>query len=353
MILVNSSPKDALKIFQPFLPISAPIGVAALVAVADRDGLPVRLVDEQIEREDLVKLLCRMTGDMQPPYTFGFSVLTAAYRTALTAAKRLKEIFPDSVVCFGGPHPTALPEAVLAHPQVDVVMRGEGDAVFSELYRRLKSRSSLDGLPGVSYRQGDQIVHGPAPELVLDLDSLPPVPYHRFAEGPYDMGFIMTSRGCPYKCIFCSNRVTTGKRYRFRNCQSVLEDLALLSGKYGQRYIGFYDDNFLVDKKRVYELIEGIHRLGLDKKSAFGFQARGDNVDRELFRELRAANFQSVFFGLETASEDMMKVLQKGETVAQCREAVRIVKELGFVVHATFIFALPGETHADRMNCGG
>ncbi len=351
MIVVNSSPKDALKIFQPFLPISAPIGPASLVAVAERDGLPVRLVDEQVEREDLVKLLSRLAGDMQPPYIFGFSVLTAAYRPALTAARRLKEIFPDSVVCFGGPHPTALPDAVLTHPQVDVVVRGEGDAVISELYRRIKSRSSLDGLPGVSYRQGDEVIHGPAPQLVLDLDTLPRLPYHQFAKGPYDMGFIMTSRGCPYKCIFCSNRVTTGKRYRFRNCQSVLEDLALLSGEYGQRHIGFYDDNFLVDKQRVYELIEGIRRLGLDKKTGFSFQARGDNVDRELFRELRAANFQSVFFGLETASEDMMKLLQKGETVAQCREAVRTVKELGFVVHATFIFALPGETHADRINC--
>jgi len=131
----------------------------------------------------------------------------------------------------------------------------------------------------------------------------------------------------------------------------VLEDLALLGGRYGQRHINFLDDNFLVDKNRVYQLIEGIRRLGLDKKTAFSFQARGDNVDRELFRELRAANFQSVFFGLETASEELMKVLQKGETVAQCREAVGVVKELGFIVNATFIFALPGETHADRMNC--
>ena len=351
MILVNSSPKDALKIFQPFLPIAAPIGVASLMAVAERDGLPVRLVDEQIEQEDLVKLLCRMTGDMQPPYIFGFSVLTAAYLPALRAAKRLKDIYPDCVVCFGGPHPTALPEEVLARPQVDVVVRGEGDAVFSELYRRLKSRSALDGLPGVSYRRGEEILLGPPPELILDLDSLPHLPYHHFANGPYDMGFVMSSRGCPYRCIFCSNRVTTGKRYRFRNCESVLDDLVLLSGKYAQRHIGFFDDNLLVDKPRVYQLIEGIHRLGLDKKSAFAFQARGDNVDRELLRELRAANFQSVFFGLETANEDLMKVLLKGETVAQCREGVRIAKELGFVVNATFIFALPGETHADRMNC--
>jgi len=351
MILVSSSPKDALKIFQPFLPISAPIGAASLVAVAERDGLPIRFVDEQVERGDPLKTICRLAEELQPPHIFGFSVLTASYRRALTAAKQLKDIFPDSVTCFGGPHPTAVPDAVLAHPQVDVVVRGEGEAIFSELYRRIKSRSSLDGLAGVSRRCGDQIVHGPAPELVLDLDSLPRFPYHYFAKEPYDLGFIMTSRGCPYRCIFCSNRVTTGKRYRFRNCEAVLEDLALLSGRYGQRHVTFLDDNFLVDRKRVYHLLEGIRRLGLDKKTAFSFQARGDNVDRELFRDLRAANFQSVFFGLETASEELMKVLQKGETVAQCRESVRVVKELGFIVNATFIFALPGETHADRMNC--
>jgi anaerobic magnesium-protoporphyrin IX monomethyl ester cyclase len=350
MILISSSPKDALKIFQPFLPISAPIGAASLVVVAERDGLPVRFVDEQVEADPL-RLICRLADELQPPRIFGFSVLTASYRQALTVAKQLKDRYSDSVTVFGGPHPTAVPDAVLAHPQVDLVVRGEGEAVFCELYRRLKNRDSLDGLAGVSRRVGDQIVHGPPPELVLDLDSLPRFPYDYFAREPYDLGFIMTSRGCPYRCIFCSNRVTTGKRYRFRNCEAVLEDLSLLSGRFGQRHINFLDDNFLVDKNRVYQLIEGIRRLGLDKQTAFSFQARGDNVDRELFQELRKANFTSVFFGLETASEDLMKVLQKGETVAQCRDSVRVVKELGFVVNATFIYALPGETHADRMNC--
>ena len=227
------------------MPISAPIGVAALAAVVERDGLPVRLVDEQIERDDLVKLLGRMTGDMQPPYIFGFSVLTAAYRTALTAAKRLKDIFPDSVVCFGGPHPTALPDAVLAHP---LGGRGGSRRRRCDYFRAV----SADQEPQQSRRLAGRFLPpgrsdhswSRRRELVLDLDSLPRLPYHLFAKGPYDMGFTMSSRGCPYKCIFCSNRVTTGKRYRFRNCQSVLEDLALLSGTYGQRHIGFYDDNF-------------------------------------------------------------------------------------------------------------
>ena len=113
----------------------------------------------------------------------------------------------------------------------------------------------------------------------------------------------------------------------------------------------FLDDNLLVDKERIYHLLAEIRRRGLDRNMTFGFQARGDNVNEELLRDLYATNFRDVFFGLESASEELMKVLEKGETVEQCVQAVRLAKKVGFSVSATFLFCIPGETHADRMNC--
>ena len=98
-------------------------------------------------------------------------------------------------------------------------------------------------------------------------------------------------------------------------------------------------------------LTEEIKKKGLDGKMSFNFQARGDNADENLLKSLYDVGFRSIFFGLETASEEIMKTIKKGETVAQCVAAVNIAKKIGFHVSATFIYALPGETHQDRINC--
>ena len=123
-----------------------------------------------------------------------------------------------------------------------------------------------------------------------------------------------------------------------------------MRSKYNKRYVLFLDDNLLVSRKRIYSLLEEIKKSGLDKKMTFNFQARGDNVDYTLLQDLYNSGFRSVFFGLETASERLMKVIKKGETVAQCIEAVKMAKEIGFHVSATFIYGLPGETHQDRLD---
>ena len=350
MILINSSPQNALRLFQPFLPIYVPIGVGYLMAVAEREGIDAKCIDEQVQ-ENTLDLVAEYAKALEPPYFFGFSVLTAAFEHALAVSQRLKELYPDSVICFGGPHPTAMPDEVLAYPQVDIVVRGEGEQVLPELYRCVKARRDFTHLTGISYRRNGQVRHNQDAPVIQDLDSLPPFPYHLFTSPRYDLGFIVSSRGCPYHCIFCSNRVTTGKRYRYRNTEAVVAELEILYAKYHRRFVLFLDDNLLVNKKRIYLLLEEIQAKGLHKKMTFSFQARGDNVDEALLRDLYRSGFRSVFFGLETASERIMQLLKKGETVAQCLEAVRMAKQAGFHVSATFIYALPTETHADRMDC--
>jgi len=350
MILINSSPKDALKIFQPFLPIFIPVGVGCLMGALDREGIEARFIDEQVE-ENTLELVQQYVKEMERPYIFGFSVLTAAYKSAVSVSKELRRLYPDSIILFGGIHPTALPEEVLSHDHIDFVIRGEGERSLVELYRCLREGKSLKGIANLSYRENGSIVHNDRTFVLDDLDSYPPFPYHLFTSPRYDLGFVMSSRGCPYRCVFCSNRITTGMKYRYRSSKAIVDELEMLYDKYGKRYILFLDDNFLVNKKRVYELIDEIKKKGLDKKMSFNFQARGDNTDEDLLKSLFEAGFRSIFFGLETSSEEVMKIIKKGETVAQCVAAVKIAKKVGFHVSATFIYALPGETHQDRINC--
>lgn len=351
MILVNSSPGDALGIFQPFLPIFPPVGLGYLAVAAEREGIPVTVLDEQVEKNLLgrIEQEARAHGE---PLLFGFSVLTAALHQALKVAQRVKERFPRSLICFGGAHPTAMPEEMLRRPQVDFVIRGEGEAAVVELWRRLSQGQALDQVPNLSYRADGGVRHNPLCSALLDLDSLPSFPYHRF-RGPqrYDFGFIVSSRGCPYKCIFCSNRNTMGRKYRFRSPELVADELEMLHRDFAVRNVLFLDDNLLVHRPRAYRLMEEIRRRRLHERLTFSFQARGDNVDPELLHDLYACGFRSVFFGLETASDRLMEMLDKGETVEQCKEAVRMAKREGFHVSGTFMYALPGETHRDRMDC--
>ena len=350
MILINSSTKEALKIFQPFLPIYVPVGVGFLLAITEREGIKTRFIDEQVE-ENIFEKISGYVKEMGKPYIFGFSTMTAAYNRALFVSKRLKELYPGSIVCFGGIHPSAIPDEVLSNEHIDIVVRGEGELVLPGLYRCIKEGRSFADIENISYRQNGKIVHNNITSFINDLDSLPPFPYHRFTSKKYDLGFVVSSRGCPYGCIFCSNRVTTGMKYRYRPSKSIVDDLEVLYHKYGKTFINFLDDNFLVSKKRTYALIDEIRQRRLDKKMTFSFQARGDNADYKLFKDLYSSGFRSVFFGMETVSNKIMKLIKKGETVEQCVDAVRMAKELGFHVSAAFIYGLPTETHSDRISC--
>lgn len=352
MLLINSSPKNALKIFQPFLPIFVPVGLGYLVAAFRKEGIDIQFLDEQIEDDIFEQCVARAEASLiSKPYVFGFSVLTAGFRNAIELSKRLKDHFQDDcIILMGGIHPTANPEEFLAYDHIDLVLRGEAEVSLIDLYKKIKSEENYLDVSGLSYRDENGFHHNPITCEMVDIDTLPPFPYELFARKDYDLGFILSSRGCPYNCIFCSNRVTTGKKYRYASAKTIVESLKTLYEKYNRTFIIFLDDNFLVSKKRIYELIDGIKAEGLHEKMSFSFQCRGDNVDYDLMCALYEASFTSVFFGLETASERIMKLVKKGETVKECVDAVLMAKKIGYLVSATFIFGLPTETHADRMD---
>ena len=349
MILINSSPQNALRIFQPFLPISIPMGIGHIAASLESNGINFKIVDEQIE-EDAFEKIKQYVKKMERPYIFGFSVLTVTIRSALTLSKKLKKLYPDSVVIFGGIHPTAMPDEVLAYDSVDVVLRGEGEYLIEGLYRHIKDQKDFSHLDSISFIRNGHIVHNKQSDIIANIDKLPSFPYHLFEGNPqYDIGFVMSSRGCPYNCIFCSNRVTTSKAYRYRSAENVVNDISLLHDKYNQKKVTFFDDNFLVNKERIFSLTSEIRKKGLHKDMTFGFQARGDNANEEILRELYQSGFKNVFFGIETASNRLLKLVKKGETIEEIVDAVRLSKKIGFHVSATFIYALPTEKHLDRM----
>ncbi|HNV85642.1 MAG TPA: radical SAM protein [Candidatus Omnitrophota bacterium] len=348
MILINPSSKDTLRLFQPFLPRWIPIGIGYLMAFLEREGITPHYIDEQIE-DRILPRIAETIARLEKPYIFGFSVLTASFKRAIELSKILKTLYPDSIILFGNIHPTALPEESLAYDHVDFVLSGESERTLPELYRCLKNGSPVSHIPNLSRKQSGKIIHNQRLFPHDDLSDYPLFPYHLFSPESYDLGFIMSSRGCPFKCIFCSNRIVTGLKFRFRPAEAVFEELELLGSRYHLRNISFLDDSFLIDRNKVCALLKGIREKELHKKMRFDCQARADNIDAALLQELRVSGFDTISFGLEAATDDVLKTIKKGETSAQMADAVRQAKQAGFKIRATFIFGLPGDSRENRM----
>ena len=347
-VLINASPQNTMRMFEPFIPSGIPIGLASLYAVLRRHNKETCLFDEQIIGDSL-KPIRRQFPDSTQKLVFGISVLTASYHRSLDLATALKSCYPQCLVVFGGPHPSALPEDVLQNQQVDIIAEGEMEDHIVALHTALAEGTSLDAIPNIYYRSGGKIVQTQKNRDRVDLNTLPPLPYELFTDPRYNLGVVVSSRGCPYGCIFCSNRVVIDARYRFKKAVLIADEIELLYRKYNQRQMVFADDNLLVIKERVHELLHELRQRDLVGRIEFSFQGRADNTDEALLKALFEHGFKHIAFGMETGSERVMQVINKKETVQECYEAVQLARRVGFHVTATFMMGLPTETHAERM----
>ncbi|MFH1359725.1 MAG: radical SAM protein [Candidatus Omnitrophota bacterium] len=350
MILINPgyNREQKLGAFSRYVPLSVPMGIGYLAAYLKKHDCKVQIIDEEVTPLSDA-LLCEYTKNLERPYIFGISALTAGIERAYRVADILKEKYPECKVLFGNVHPTVLPEEVLSHQSVDLVVRGEAEEILTELYYRMKNHQDYQDIKGISFRKNGQIVHN-EPSPLPDLKKIPPFPYHLFEQfaGQYDFGFVASSRGCPFNCIFCSQRSISGRQYRFFPADVVVHSMEEIILKYKRSYIGFVDDLFIINKARVFELCEMIRKKGLHKKGMFDCQARGDFVDEEILTTLKASGFRTLHFGIETASERLMKLINKKETVAQVVGGIKLAKKIGLRVSGTFILGLPTETREER-----
>lgn len=347
MILIN--PKSTkFGIFERYVPLSVPIGIGYLAGYLLHHNKAVEIIDEHIRPiskealEDAIKFF-------SPPYLFGISCLTASVTRGLVIAGIIKNLYPESKVILGGIHPTVLPDEVLENNNIDFVVRREGEEIINELCEAIKNKSDYSKIKGASFKINGKIIHNPPAELP-DLSRIPQFPYQLFEKHKdrYNFGFIASSRGCPYECIFCSQRIISGKQYRYVPTEIVIDEIELLVNKYKQRHVNFVDDNFTANRQRVTELAEVMVKKKFYEKVTFDCQTRADAIDDSILVLLKKAGFRSIDFGLETASERLMVLLNKRETVKQNIKGVKLAKKHGFSVVGTFILGLPTETREER-----
>lgn len=347
MLLINPAQEKFGGIFSRYMPIGIPVAIGCLAAYLTKHGIACRVVDEEIT-EITPSVLREMVEGLEKPYMFGLSCLTAHVVRGYQLAAMIKAEFPDSVVVAGGLHPTALPDEALGTGHIDYVVRGEGEEVMLQLHNALRGAKDPAKLMGISLKRNGEIVHNPEAPLIPELDDIPMFPYELFSDPKYDMGFITSSRGCPYKCTYCSQRMLTGTTYRYKSAWRIVEELDTLINRFKQRQIVFYDDNFCFKHKRVVEICNAIIAAGLHKKCTFSVQTRADNFPPDLVPVLAEAGFTHAGFGMETGVNRLARLIGKGETVEQHSEAVALGKKYGFDISLFMIFGLPTETTEDR-----
>jgi anaerobic magnesium-protoporphyrin IX monomethyl ester cyclase len=347
MLLINPASEKFGGFLSRYVPIGIPVAVGSLLGYLRKHGIRANVLDEEVTDITPESLAAALEG-LEKPYVIGFSCLTAHVARAYEMSKMVKRLYPDSIVVTGGLHASALPEESLVHDSIDVVVRGEGEEALLQLYRAIREGRSWDGIGNLSYRENGTIKTNPEMTLLPDLDALPMFPYDMFTHPRYDRGFITSSRGCPYKCTYCSQRMLTGTSYRYKSAQRIVDELQVLVEEYGQKQILFYDDNFSFKQKRVIEVCDTIIERGLHRKCSFSIQTRADNIPDAIIPHMRRANFVHVGFGMETGSERLAQLIVKGETVADHVDAVKRCQKAGFETSLFMIFGLPSEMAKER-----
>ena len=331
-----------------------PLGVAYLASVMRREGADVSVFDCTWLKRPLaafVRHLHETRYDL-----IGVSALTSMLREVAQIARVAKQVNPDSLVLVGGPHATVEPESTLSLPGVDAVAIGEAEHAAGELVRR---GLQPEGVPGVWYRAEGEVVRGPEPQLVDDLDALPfpawdLLDMRRYVSLWYHLDAvryglhgtsIIASRGCPFRCAYCQPTLQRlfGPRVRRRSPQNLLAEMIELRDRFRIDGLMWLDDTFLTSAAWMRDFCS--HALEAKTGLIWGANVRADLVDEDTLALMKEAGLRIIHLGIESASQRVLdEVYQKGITLEQVREAVAMAKRLGLFVRGYFMLGAPTET---------
>ncbi|NQT22410.1 MAG: cobalamin B12-binding domain-containing protein [Candidatus Omnitrophica bacterium] len=291
------------------------------------------------------------------PDIVGISNFTQESGTLHRLAKNIKEQNKRCQIIVGGPHATSCTDDVLKNPNIDCAVLGEGEETFSELVETILEGDSISKVRGIAFKRNGIRHTTPPRENIPDLDNLP-FPawdlidikkyfkhwrFNNMKPGPYMA--IMTSRGCPYGCIFCHNML--GKKFRARSPENVFSEIKALYERYSIRDFEIIDDSFNLDKERAIKICDLIISSGLKIKLSFPNGVRGDLMDEELILKLRQAGTFLITYAPETGSARLQKTIKKNMDLDKLQEVIRKTSKAGIFTHGYFMIGFPTETKKD------
>ena len=281
-----------------------------------------------------------------PAPIIGLSCMANLLPFTIFAMRRLKERYPDRVLVLGGVGSKAVEEQVLARfPWVDIIARGESEVSGPTLVRTLKAGGDLAGVKGISYRRGSAVVHNPNQPRIRDLDSIPFPAFHKVDLKKYAGYGMMTSRGCPYPCTFCSVAPVWNLESYSRSPKNIVQEMVHLNKAAGVDLFLFQDEFFVSGKRQVMEFCKELRATGLKLEwKAFG---RVNLVDVDMMKAMAECGCLELRFGIESGSDRVLQRIKKGFTAAESLEIVPKAVDIFPRVDTFFVWGFPFETMED------
>src|SRR5260370_5681307 len=335
----------------------APLGVLSLAAVLEERGLRPEVVDlnrlyynfrrsSQQNEDDFSRFAAAYFRQRQSDFV-GFGSVCSSYPVPLRLACEGKRQQPNLVVALGGPEASAVDvDTLKAYSEIDLVLRGEAEETLPQLLEALDKGGPLDEVAGLTFRRDGKILRHPDASGIADLDSLPFPAFHLLPDMqgcrflPLELG-----RGCPFACTFCSTNDFFRRRFRLKSPSRMLEDMRLAKATYGVDTFELVHDMFTVDRKRVAAFCETLLESG--ESFYWGCSARTDCIDEELIALMAQAGCRGVFFGIETGSTRLQKVIDNGLDLTESAARVRSCDQHKIKTAVSLIVGFPDETMDD------
>jgi anaerobic magnesium-protoporphyrin IX monomethyl ester cyclase len=373
-VLLINPPWDRLRGVNP--DASFPLGLGYLASILRNDDVDVMIyngedVDPAVIKQSRVANLMQahdvylsaLKDDSHPvwievgkllteysPDIIGIYTMTPMIGSALKIAQIFKKLNAAGKVVLGGPHPSLLPDEVLQYDVIDFAIRGEGEQTLSMLCKAInKGDVKFSDISGLSFKVDGVIKHNNARNLIKDLDIIP-FPSKDLLFFPDRvrkrfLGAVIASRGCPYRCSFCSVRKIWGKGVRYRSPENVYKEIEAIVKKFNQYDFVFWDDSLTVNKKKLLELCDLLKKAPFDIKWACS--TRVDLVDEEILTRMKEAGCGEIGIGIESGSERMLKKINKDITIPSALKASDLLTKMHFSWAAFYMIGFPGETIED------
>jgi anaerobic magnesium-protoporphyrin IX monomethyl ester cyclase len=335
-----------------------PVGIALIAAYLESQGVFVRVLDLAVAADWQLALKSEM--ERHAFDAVGVSFIITQTAAAFQIARFLKQNYPGVKTVAGGSFPSCAPLECLKNPDFDVACCGEGEETALELMRAWDEGRPLDTVEGIAFRREDgQAVQNPPRPPLLDLDRMPLPAYHLLNLDPYINAErasdftgqlhrsmeLITSRGCPYQCIYC--HTIFGKKFRGRSAQNVLNDILLLHDKYGVREFVIWDDTFTMDIERAKKICDLIVEAGLKIHLQLRGGVRVERMDDELMSKLTAAGAETMCVGVESAVPRIQKLMKKNLDVRKVDTFLDLAEKYRVTTIGLLMLGFPGETLAE------
>lgn len=322
------------------------VGIAYLTAVLKDNNIDVKIFDEGIEgeRNKLFELV-----NVFNPNLIGVTAFSYCYQYAYDIVTELKTNTNYPVV-VGGPHVSAVKGKILSDTRVDFGIKGEGEVTLLELTKEIqKSIPDFGKIPGLIWRKGEKIIENQDRQWIRDLDSLPLPDYEAFRLERYSYAAIrtlplITSRGCPYGCNYCSVRLSMGRNFRTRSAENVVNEIEYWYQK-GWNGFEINDDCFTLDMNRAMKICDLIIERGLEITYQLYNGIRPDRVTPVLLQKMKKSGCIFLSYGCEAGNNQILENIKKGFTIEKVKQAVEWTKEAGIRNSVNFIIGHPGETY--------